>query len=66
VPAFSGIDHLSLSVTGLDEAQLFHTAVLDFTLLVDFGEAQGSWTSRRASRSASSGTSPAAADRSTS
>jgi len=38
VPGFGGIDHLSVSVTDLDESQRFYTGVLDFMLLVDFGE----------------------------
>ena len=37
---FAGIDHLSLSVTDLDVSQRFYTGVLDFTFVVDFGEAR--------------------------
>lgn len=36
--AFGGIDHLSLSVTDLEASQRFYTGVLDFDLLMDFGE----------------------------
>jgi len=38
MPTFAGIDHLSLSVNDLDESQHFYIDVLDFMLLVDFGE----------------------------
>ena len=38
MPSFAGIDHLSLSVNELDESQHFYIDVLDFMLLVDFGE----------------------------
>lgn len=38
MPAFAGIDHLSLSVNDLTKSQHFYIDVLDFALLVDFGE----------------------------
>lgn len=38
MPTCAGIDHLSLSVNDLDDSQHFYTYVLDFMLLVDFGE----------------------------
>ena len=38
MPTFAGIDHLSLAVNDLDESQHFYIDVLDFMLLVDFGE----------------------------
>lgn len=38
MPTFAGIDHLGLTVTDLDGSQRFYTGVLDFVLLVDFGE----------------------------
>ena len=38
VTDFGALDHLSLSVTDLDESQRFYTGVLGFMLLVDFGE----------------------------
>jgi glyoxylase I family protein len=40
MPTFTGIDHLSLSVTDLDRSEDFYTRVLDFRLAVDFGEAR--------------------------
>ena len=37
MPAFAGIDHLSLTVTDLDVSERFYCEVLDFAGLVDFG-----------------------------
>ena len=38
MPAFAGVDHLSLSVTDLDVSERFYTDVLDFSHVMDFGE----------------------------
>ncbi|WP_433160428.1 VOC family protein [Kribbella sp. CA-247076] len=40
MPNFSGIDHLSLSVTDLDRSERFYTEVLGLTPLMDFGIAR--------------------------
>jgi glyoxylase I family protein len=40
VPAFSGTNHLSFSVTDLDRSQRFYSEVLDFELLMDVGYAR--------------------------
>ena len=40
MPAFSGIDHVSLSVTDLDRSERFYSGVLEFTPIVDFGYAR--------------------------
>ncbi len=52
MPTFAGIDHLSLSVTDLDASERFYTGVLDFMVVVDFGEVRsllhrpsGTWLS---------------------
>ncbi|WP_432522659.1 VOC family protein [Kineococcus sp. SYSU DK006] len=37
MPAFAGIDHVSLTVTDLDRSQGFYAAVLGFTPVLDFG-----------------------------
>ncbi len=38
MPSFSGLNHLSLTVTDLDRSQSFYCDVLGFMLLLDFGE----------------------------
>ena len=38
MPTFAGIDHLTLTVTDLDVSERFYTGVLDFVLVMDFGE----------------------------
>jgi glyoxylase I family protein len=38
VPTLGGIDHLGLTVTDLDASERFYTGVLDFMLVMDFGE----------------------------
>jgi glyoxylase I family protein len=43
MPAFAGIDHLSLTVTDLDVSERFYTDVLGFRLLVDFGSVRSLW-----------------------
>lgn len=40
MPTFSGIDHVSLTVTDLDRSERFYTDVLDFIILMDFGYAR--------------------------
>jgi glyoxylase I family protein len=40
MPTFTGVDHVTLSVTDLDVSQRFYTDVLDFVFIVDFGEAR--------------------------
>jgi len=40
MPAFAGIDHISLSVTDLDVSQQFYSEVLGFQFVVDFGYAR--------------------------
>lgn len=40
MPSFSGIDHLSLSVTDLDRSERFYTEVLGLMPLMDFGVAR--------------------------
>ena len=38
MPTFAGIDHLSLSVSDLDASEHFYTGILDFMLVMDFGD----------------------------
>ncbi|MGW1339979.1 VOC family protein [Kribbella sp. NPDC002412] len=40
MPSFSGIDHLSLTVTDLDRSERFYTEVLGLMPLMDFGIAR--------------------------
>lgn len=37
MPAFTGIDHLSITVTDLDASERFYTGVLGLQTMVDFG-----------------------------
>jgi glyoxylase I family protein len=43
MPAFAGVDHLSLTVTDLDVSERFYTGVLGFRVLVDFGSVRSLW-----------------------
>jgi glyoxylase I family protein len=43
MPAFAGVDHLSLTVTDLDVSERFYTDVLGFSVVVDFGTVRSLW-----------------------
>ena len=38
MPAFTGVDHLTLSVADLDVSERFYCDVLDFSFVIDFGD----------------------------